>query len=64
MNDWKLRYTRSAQDWSQGLPLGNGRLGAVVYGGKRLLHMQMTLSFRIYGASSLALFLLCLVSNG
>ncbi|OPH58450.1 alpha-L-fucosidase [Paenibacillus ferrarius] len=33
MNDWKLWYTRSAKDWSQGLPLGNGRLGAVVYGG-------------------------------
>ncbi|MFC5652951.1 glycoside hydrolase N-terminal domain-containing protein [Paenibacillus solisilvae] len=33
MNESKLRYTRPALDWSQGLPIGNGRLGAVVYGG-------------------------------
>ncbi|MHA6531378.1 glycoside hydrolase family 95 protein [Paenibacillus sp. BAC0078] len=30
MNDFKLWYSTPAQDWSQGLPLGNGRIGAVV----------------------------------
>ncbi|MBB6674692.1 glycoside hydrolase family 95 protein [Cohnella nanjingensis] len=28
-----LRYARAAAGWQQGLPIGNGRLGAVVYGG-------------------------------
>jgi alpha-L-fucosidase 2 len=28
-----LRYRRPAQDFSQALPIGNGRLGAMVYGG-------------------------------
>lgn len=30
MNDFKLWYSRPALSWSQGLPLGNGRIGAVV----------------------------------
>lgn len=33
MNELKLWYSRPAQGWSQGLPIGNGRLGAVIYGG-------------------------------
>ncbi|KRE46826.1 glycosyl hydrolase family 95 catalytic domain-containing protein [Paenibacillus sp. Soil724D2] len=33
MNDLKLWYTNAALNWSQGLPLGNGRLGSVIYGG-------------------------------
>ncbi|OCT12903.1 alpha-L-fucosidase [Paenibacillus pectinilyticus] len=33
MNELKLWYTRPASNWSQGLPIGNGRLGAVIYGG-------------------------------
>lgn len=28
----KLHYTTPASEWSQSLPIGNGRLGAVVYG--------------------------------
>ncbi|UKS30871.1 glycoside hydrolase family 95 protein [Paenibacillus sp. HWE-109] len=35
MNEMKLWYATEAQDWSQGLPIGNGRLGAVIYGGSR-----------------------------
>ena len=27
-----LSYTRSAATWNEALPLGNGRLGAMVYG--------------------------------
>lgn len=30
MSDFKLWYSTPATDWSQGLPLGNGRIGAVV----------------------------------
>lgn len=30
MNDFTLWYSTPAADWSQGLPLGNGRKGAVV----------------------------------
>ncbi|MCF7754122.1 glycoside hydrolase family 95 protein [Paenibacillus xylanexedens] len=30
MNDFTLWYSTPATDWSQGLPLGNGRIGAVV----------------------------------
>jgi alpha-L-fucosidase 2 len=33
MNGMKLKYSRPATDWSQGLPIGNGRLGAVIQGG-------------------------------
>ncbi|MCY9670344.1 glycoside hydrolase family 95 protein [Paenibacillus alginolyticus] len=33
MNNWKLWYTNAALSWSQGLPIGNGRLGSVIYGG-------------------------------
>ena len=33
MNEYKLWYSRPASGWSQGLPIGNGRLGAVIYGG-------------------------------
>ncbi|TXK80385.1 glycosyl hydrolase family 95 catalytic domain-containing protein [Paenibacillus sp. N3.4] len=33
MNEMKLWYPRPALEWSQGLPIGNGRLGSVIYGG-------------------------------
>ncbi|MDR6551690.1 glycoside hydrolase family 95 protein [Paenibacillus qinlingensis] len=33
MNEMKLWYDRPASNWSQGLPIGNGRLGAMIYGG-------------------------------
>lgn len=33
MKQWMLRYPRPARGWSEGLPIGNGRLGAVIYGG-------------------------------
>jgi alpha-L-fucosidase 2 len=34
INEMKLWYTRPASNWSQGLPIGNGRLGAMIYGGR------------------------------
>jgi alpha-L-fucosidase 2 len=33
MNEMKLWYTKGAKEWSEGLPIGNGRLAAMVYGG-------------------------------
>lgn len=33
MNGMKLKYSRPATNWSQGLPIGNGRMGAVIQGG-------------------------------
>lgn len=31
--DLKLHYTQPAQKWTEALPVGNGRLGAMIYGG-------------------------------
>ena len=31
-NDWKLWYRYPAQEWEEALPVGNGRLGGMVYG--------------------------------
>ena len=36
-----LWYARPAAEWSQTLPLGNGRLGAKVYGGINEEHLQL-----------------------
>lgn len=36
MNDtkiWSMKYDRPAEEWIEALPLGNGSLGAMVYGG-------------------------------
>lgn len=33
MNHSKLWYSGPAVDWKQGLPIGNGRIGAVIHGG-------------------------------
>ena len=29
----KLHYSKAAQQWEEALPLGNGRIGTMVYGG-------------------------------
>ncbi|WP_274652018.1 glycoside hydrolase family 95 protein [Paenibacillus humicola] len=44
MNESKLRYLHPAADWRKGLPIGNGRLGAVVIGGagSETLHLTET----------------------
>lgn len=36
-----LRYSRSAASWNEALPLGNGRLGAMVYGGPQREEIQL-----------------------
>jgi alpha-L-fucosidase 2 len=42
MNNLRLWYSSPALDWSQGLPIGNGRLGAVIYGGSEKEIWSMT----------------------
>ncbi len=36
-----LHYDRPAEYWDQALPVGNGRLGAMIYGGKKREHLQL-----------------------
>jgi alpha-L-fucosidase 2 len=38
--DWVLSYTAPATKWEQALPVGNGHLGAMVYGGIGLERIQ------------------------
>ena len=40
-NDQTLWYPRPAQDWLEALPLGNGRLAAMVYGGTHVERLQL-----------------------
>ncbi|MDH5399562.1 MAG: glycoside hydrolase family 95 protein, partial [Cyclobacteriaceae bacterium] len=39
-NPMQLWYKQSANKWEEALPLGNGRLGAMVYGGVSREHIQ------------------------
>ncbi|MDB4583746.1 glycoside hydrolase N-terminal domain-containing protein, partial [Draconibacterium sp.] len=37
----ELWYKQAATEWSEALPIGNGRLGAMVYGGIQQEHLQL-----------------------
>ena len=37
----KLWYTSPAADWNEALPIGNGRLGAMVYGNPKNENIQL-----------------------
>ena len=37
----RLEYTRAAQKWVEALPVGSGRLGAMVFGGIGTEHLQL-----------------------
>ena len=37
----RLWYRRPADEWTQALPVGNGRLGAMVFGGTHLERLQL-----------------------
>ena len=39
-SDTTLWYSAPARDWTEALPLGNGRLGAMVFGGVRQEHVM------------------------
>ncbi|MDO5971778.1 glycoside hydrolase N-terminal domain-containing protein [Flavivirga aquimarina] len=40
-NDLVLWYKQPATEWTKALPIGNGRLGAMVYGGIQMEHIQL-----------------------
>ena len=40
-NDLTLHYTRPATEWVEALPVGNGRLGAMVFGGIHQERLQL-----------------------
>ena len=37
----KLTYNKPAQNWNEALPIGNGKLGAMVFGGATQEHLQL-----------------------
>jgi alpha-L-fucosidase 2 len=37
----KLQYNRAAKNWNEALPIGNGRLGAMIFGGVASEHLQL-----------------------
>ena len=39
--DYRLHYTRPAQTWTQALPVGNGTMGAMVFGTPAVEHLQV-----------------------
>jgi hypothetical protein len=39
--DLRLWYTHAAANWNEALPIGNGRLGAMVFGGIEQEHLQL-----------------------
>ena len=39
--DLQLRYDRPAERWVEALPIGNGRLGAMIYGGTHHEELQL-----------------------
>lgn len=41
MKQLRLWYTAPAQNWEEALPVGNGRLGAMIYGGVREERIQL-----------------------
>jgi alpha-L-fucosidase 2 len=40
-NDGKLWYKKPASKWEEALPIGNGRLGAMVFGGSTKEFVQL-----------------------
>ena len=52
INNHVLWYSRPASDWNEALPLGNGSLGAMVFGGIRDEHLQLNESTLYSGEPS------------
>jgi alpha-L-fucosidase 2 len=53
-DDLKIWYTQPAEGWCDALPVGNGRLGAMVYGGSRAERIYLSDSTFWSGEASLA----------
>ena len=49
MSECKMRYRKPADAWCDALPLGNGRLGAMVYGHTRVERFQLNEDSLWYG---------------
>ena len=49
MNQYKLWYDKPAKDWNIALPLGNGRMGAMIFGGTVLERISMNEDSCWYG---------------
>lgn len=47
----KLWYTEPASDWNEALPIGSGRLGAMIFGGVYEEHLQVNEDSVWYGGS-------------
>ena len=45
----KLWYNQAANDWNEALPLGNGRIGAMIFGGAVCEHIQLNEETVWYG---------------
>lgn len=50
-NDLELWYNEPAEDWNSALPLGNGRLGAMVFGNIRRERIQLNEESMWYGGA-------------
>src|SRR5512143_4021558 len=42
VGDWQLWYNQPAEYWYDGLPLANGRIGAMVFGGARIERLYLS----------------------
>jgi alpha-L-fucosidase 2 len=40
-NDLRIWYTAPAQNWNEALPVGNGKLGAMIFGGTAIERLQL-----------------------
>jgi alpha-L-fucosidase 2 len=40
-HDLKLWYDKPAENWNEALPIGNGRLGAMIFGNPETEHLQL-----------------------
>ena len=45
-NASRLWYSRPAEKWTEAMPIGNGRLGAMVFGGGRAQRPRFSFAFR------------------
>ena len=47
--EYRMIYDRPAEEWADALPLGNGRLGAMVYGHTAVERIQLNEDSLWYG---------------
>lgn len=47
--EWRMEYTSPAEEWDEAVPMGNGRLGAMVYGQTAVERIQLNEDSLWYG---------------